>query len=956
MGLGTQGAVLGAEDPFSSLILSTDLGATEESGGSQGAVLPPENAKAGATGSPDMPVEPVGVLLEKSSLPAASAFVRSPANAVDNVNQPVEKSGVISDGTLSEAVAGHVQFASGVVSATDKSGRIRTLLKDNVINEGDTLVTSTAAAVQIAMEDGGSITLRPQTRLKFDSFKFNGKEDGTERSFISLFQGGFRAVTGLIGKSNKQNYRITSPAATVGVLGTDHDVVYLAEDIPGAAAGVYNRVNAGATILTTDVGSVRVGLNQMGYAAGMYKLPQIQPVIQGLFTDNPVPDTGVAAGSPVSSPSPASTSAAASQLSRTGVTAPTNVVVSNGEAQKNGEVKYSVVPKKVGPTEEVGSLRGFKFGLAPIFWGGDLAQSISKRSTSEGSSNTQNSQRVNLRAASYIWQPWLARVRGSIGLVNSKSTSSAGAGGVDTSGSVLLVGSGALALFPRSRFPFDASFRVDDSRSTYGLSPSTGSVYKSLDVRQSYRPLSGTSTSLATYGRTVSTTRYLTSKGGGDTVSARWALRHDYRPRTGNSKYGVGYDRNVWNTAEGSGNASWGMQGNYTTTFDKQSLGVDARRSENFYALDGTDFRSNGIIVRHGYRPDPLLSFSSSASVDQSALRSDQSYNTRYLQASTSSNWQPDRDLPLYVNAGGRIYDSSYERLGVLYASQSQSVSAGARYAHTRNLSYALDGSVVNSKTDGVSNRTMAESGSVNYTADQIKLGDASYSRNANAGVNFQSNTTSQSNRTVSGTAGHGLRVPYLLDGGAAMDLGVEESIVARNDRINGQNRTLSHAGNASWRPVQRGTLSGGVTADVRDIRDVGEDEESLYQAAALGVNALNQTSAISSMKASASLQWTGNGTGQYSNSASANVEYKHLRAFDVSGLRYELTFVMNEWQSRNSDPQIAPTTTSSAALDQNLDYQIGRANVRLSLGLARYGRARSKVIMLHLGRSFGNL
>ena len=102
MGLGTQGAVLGAEDPFSSLILSTDLGVTEEPGGSQGAVLPSESAKASATASPDSPVGSAGVSLKKSSLPAASAFVRSPENIVDNVNQPVGKSGAISGSALIE--------------------------------------------------------------------------------------------------------------------------------------------------------------------------------------------------------------------------------------------------------------------------------------------------------------------------------------------------------------------------------------------------------------------------------------------------------------------------------------------------------------------------------------------------------------------------------------------------------------------------------------------------------------------------------------------------------------------------------------------------------------------------------------------------------------------------------------------------------------------------------------
>ena len=195
-----------------------------------------------------------------------------------------------------------------------------------------------------------------------------------------------------------------------------------------------------------------------------------------------------------------------------------------------------------------------------------------------------------------------------------------------------------------------------------------------------------------------------------------------------------------------------------------------------------------------------------------------------------------------------------------------------------------------------------------------------------------------------------------MLKGGALLDFSVDQSILARNDRLNGQNRSLSHGGRVSWRPVPRGTLSGSVNAGVTDIRSVGGDEQFHYQSASLGVSAINQASANSSLTASASLQWTSNGMGQYSNSANANLQYKHGRAFDVQGLRYELLFNHSETLSRNSTPLLGQNDTSISSLDQNLDYRIGRANVRLSLGLARYGKATSKSVMLHLGRSFGRL
>ena len=600
-------------------------------------------------------------------------------------------------------------------------------------------------------------------------------------------------------------------------------------------------------------------------------------------------------------------------------------------------------------------MQGFKFGLAPIFFGGDVSETL-RFNNYGGSSTYQNTQRIEFRAATYILQPWLARLRGSLGLSKTQGVYKQSAFAPYNFSNTAILGSVALSLVPQSRFPFDATYRVDDNRSLYALSPSVGTVYKSLELRQRYRPVSFTSNTFATYTRTVSSTQNIAAPRGGDMVSTRWTLRHDYRPQYSKSKYSLGYDRNIWNTADGEGNASWGLQGAFTTSFDKQSLGVDLRRSETYYALNGVDLSSRGIVVRHTYRRDASLSVASSASVDQANMSAVNSYNTRYLQANTYTTWQPDLDLPLYVNASARIYDSSYERLGTVYLSQNQVLGLGARYAHTRNLSYALDGSIANSKNDGVVNRAVTENGSVSYTADMVKFGDASYNRNANASVNFQSNTANPSNRTLSGGAGHSLTVPYQLKGGASLDFNVDQSVLARNDRLNGQNRSLSHGGRVSWRPVSKGTLSGSVTAGVSDIRNFGGDEKFHYQSANLGVSALNQVSANSSLRASASLQWSSNGMGQYSNSANANLEYKHGRAFDVQGLRYELLFNHNESLSRSSNPLFGPNDISNSSLDQNLDYRIGRANVRLSIGLARYGKATSKSAMLHLGRSFGRL
>lgn len=194
------------------------------------------------------------------------------------------------------AVAGHVQFVNGDVQISSPAGPARQAKKGDAVSEGDTLTSAPAASAQIKMQDGGIVAMRPDTRLKFDQFVFSGKQDGSEKSFFSLFKGGFRAVTGLIGQINKQNYKITTPAATIGIRGTDHETILITPDstlAQLAPTGAYSKVNVGETTLTTDKGTINVMPNQMGFAGGMNQAPQLQPLNTNIFTVAAAPTAGV---------------------------------------------------------------------------------------------------------------------------------------------------------------------------------------------------------------------------------------------------------------------------------------------------------------------------------------------------------------------------------------------------------------------------------------------------------------------------------------------------------------------------------------------------------------------------------------------------------------------------------------------------------------------------------------
>lgn len=185
------------------------------------------------------------------------------------------------------AAAGKFQFVNGDVRVKAKSGDIRAAVKGGEVNEGDLILSGKPALAQLKMEDGGTIVVRPNTKFTIATYRFSGKEDGSERATYKLDQGSVRAITGQIGKTNKQNYLIQTPTASIGVRGTDHEPAYIPkkEDIENLSAkpGTYDKVNVGETYIETQGGVVVVKPNSVGYAEDERSVPTILPAVPGFY-------------------------------------------------------------------------------------------------------------------------------------------------------------------------------------------------------------------------------------------------------------------------------------------------------------------------------------------------------------------------------------------------------------------------------------------------------------------------------------------------------------------------------------------------------------------------------------------------------------------------------------------------------------------------------------------------
>ena len=174
--------------------------------------------------------------------------------------------------------AGQIQSATGEVQIRRASGQTVPAVADLSIGEGDTILTGSGSEVQLRMADDARLTVRANTQIKVQTYRYEGREDGSERGIISLLHGALRSITGAIGRTNKNNLLLHTPTATIGIRGTDHESVYIPladAALPGVEPGTYNKVNSGETYIEAHGRRVELAPEQAGFA-GLD--PRVAPV------------------------------------------------------------------------------------------------------------------------------------------------------------------------------------------------------------------------------------------------------------------------------------------------------------------------------------------------------------------------------------------------------------------------------------------------------------------------------------------------------------------------------------------------------------------------------------------------------------------------------------------------------------------------------------------------------
>ncbi len=158
---------------------------------------------------------------------------------------------------------GTVDAMSGTASLSGVSGKTDSVYIGQQILAGQTLNTSVDGEVHVVTVDGGFIALRRNTSFRVDEYKAEG--NSSDKIFMSLLKGAIRSITGWIGKHNTSAYQITTPGATIGIRGTDHETTVI-EAANGDEPGTYDTVNEGSTVLKTPHGEAEVHPGKFAFA------------------------------------------------------------------------------------------------------------------------------------------------------------------------------------------------------------------------------------------------------------------------------------------------------------------------------------------------------------------------------------------------------------------------------------------------------------------------------------------------------------------------------------------------------------------------------------------------------------------------------------------------------------------------------------------------------------------
>ena len=179
-----------------------------------------------------------------ATLFAALVLIPSVSSAAQEAAPPSAPSA----GSRVYAVSGNVSTKQGKNPA-HRVINSEPLVSDTLISTGD------KSSALVRFEDGEVVTMQANSVLYVRNYRYDAAKIGDSSIVLSMFKGGMRFITGLIGQNRKQAFRLSTPNATIGIRGTEFMVVM-------ADKQLYGQVLQGSIDITNAGGTTALGAGQ----------------------------------------------------------------------------------------------------------------------------------------------------------------------------------------------------------------------------------------------------------------------------------------------------------------------------------------------------------------------------------------------------------------------------------------------------------------------------------------------------------------------------------------------------------------------------------------------------------------------------------------------------------------------------------------------------------------------
>jgi FecR-like protein len=176
-----------------------------------------------------------------------------------------------------------VDFLAGDVAVSAQDGTKRSVAVGGSLGAGDTVETARNGELHAVMADGGYVAVRPNSKFILEAVSAKGGED--DQVLFSLVRGALRAVTGWVSKVNPRAQAIRTETVTIGVRGTDYEVVVILRDEAqlGEEAGTHGRANEGRIVMMQEARELEVPAGGSAIAAADGTAPRLHEGIPALF-------------------------------------------------------------------------------------------------------------------------------------------------------------------------------------------------------------------------------------------------------------------------------------------------------------------------------------------------------------------------------------------------------------------------------------------------------------------------------------------------------------------------------------------------------------------------------------------------------------------------------------------------------------------------------------------------